>query len=91
MFGSMNVIALILGRTKNIPVFLLLALIMAALGSFLVYIGKRSITERNARIAHYTGGHEFTGKPAVFIGFVQLFLGALALLAAICFLISIFS
>jgi hypothetical protein len=91
MSGSMNHIALVLGRTKNIPVFLLMALIMAALGSFLVYIGKRSITERRARIAHYSGGHEFTGKPAVFIGCVQLLLGALALLAAVSFLISIFS
>ncbi len=90
MFVSMNLIALILGRTKNIPVFLLLALIMAALGSFLIYIGKRSITERRARIAHYTGGHEFTGKLAVFIGYVQLLLGALALLSAVSFLISIF-
>ena len=90
MLGSMNPIALILGKTKNIPVFLLLTLIMAALGSFLVYIGKRSITERRARIAHYTGGHEFTGKPAVFIGCVQLLMGALALLSAVCFVISIF-
>jgi hypothetical protein len=91
MFGSsMNLIALILGRTKNIPVFLLLALIMAALGSFLIYVGKRSITECRARMAHYTGVHEFTGKPAVFIGCVQLLLGALALLAAVSFLILIF-
>jgi len=91
MFGSMNLISFILGRAKNIPVFLLMTLLMAALGSFLVYIGKRSITERRAKITHYTGGHEFTGKPAVFIGCVQLLLGALSLLTAVSFLISIFT
>lgn len=90
MFGSMKVIPLILGASKNIPVFLLLTLIMGALGTFLVYIGKRSITERRARFGHYSGVHEFTGKPAVFIGCVQLLLGALALLSAVSLLISIF-
>ncbi len=88
MYGELGAAALILGRQAQ-PIEYVMFLFLAALGSFLVFLGKRSIRERSAKILFWFVVSEYTGKPAVFIGCVQLFLGIGILLMDICLLIYI--